>query len=189
MVPVGALTLLSEARHAGNDVSYGIANMVAPLVAMVPEGLVLLSSIAFAVSAIALARRHVLANELPAVEGLARTDVVCTDKTGTLTEREPVFDRLELAPGAQGTEDDVRAALGALATLEHVAQSDRSGACRGVTRAARVDGHDVRAVLIRAQVERGGLRRGGRVGPGRARRAARRIRTPGHRTRPPRVAS
>ena len=118
MVPVGALTLLSEARHAGNDVSYGIANMVAPLVAMVPEGLVLLSSIAFAVSAIALARRHVLANELPAVEGLARTDVVCTDKTGTLTEREPVFDRLELVPGAQGTEDDVRAALGALATFD-----------------------------------------------------------------------
>ena len=119
MVPVGLLTVVSEARHAGNNVSYGITNMVAPLVAMVPEGLVLLSSIAFAVSAIALARHHVLVNELPAVEGLARTDVVCTDKTGTLTEREPVFDRLEPiarmpAPGARRRRRDRRGRIRSL---------------------------------------------------------------------------
>jgi hypothetical protein len=76
-------------------------------VAMVPQGLVLLTSIAFAVSAMTLARRKVLTSELPAVEGLARVDVLCIDKTGTITsnrlrlrevirlaEREPPAERL-----------------------------------------------------------------------------------------------
>src|SRR5689334_7593029 len=60
--------------------------MVAALVPMVPEGLVLLTSIAFAVGVVRLGRRQCLVNELPAIEGLARVDVVCADKTGTLTE-------------------------------------------------------------------------------------------------------
>src|SRR5262249_37922086 len=55
------------------------------LVAMVPEGLVLLTSLAFAMGAIRLARRRVLVQELAAIEGLARVDVLCIDKTGTLT--------------------------------------------------------------------------------------------------------
>ena len=66
---------------------------------MVPEGLVLLTSIAFGVAAVTLARRKVLVQELPAVEGLARVDVVCLDKTGTLTEGEIVFDELEPLDG------------------------------------------------------------------------------------------
>ena len=53
---------------------------------MVPEGLVLMTSIAFAVGVVRLGRRQCLVNELPAIEGLARVDVVCADKTGTLTE-------------------------------------------------------------------------------------------------------
>src|SRR5689334_5457751 len=60
--------------------------MVAALVPMVPEGLVLLTSIAFAVGVVRLGKRQCLVQELPAIEGLARVDVVCADKTGTLTE-------------------------------------------------------------------------------------------------------
>ena len=59
--------------------------MVGALVPMVPEGLVLMTSIAFAVG-VRLGRRQCLVQELPAIEGLARVDVVCADKTGTLTE-------------------------------------------------------------------------------------------------------
>lgn len=65
---------------------------VAAVVAMIPQGLVLLTSISFGLAAVALARRNVLVQELPAVEGLARVDVVCLDKTGTLTEGSIVFD-------------------------------------------------------------------------------------------------
>lgn len=91
LVPVGALTIARNTQ--GAETATAVTDTVAALVAMVPEGLVLLSSVAFAVSGLALARRHVLVNELPAVELLARTDVVCVDKTGTLTEREPTFGR------------------------------------------------------------------------------------------------
>lgn len=59
---------------------------IAAVVAMIPLGLVLMTSIAFAVGGVRLARRHVLVQELAAVEVLARVDVICFDKTGTLTE-------------------------------------------------------------------------------------------------------
>ena len=65
---------------------------IAAIVAMVPLGLVLMTSIAFAVGAVKLANRKVLVQELPAVEGLARVDLICLDKTGTLTEGDIVFD-------------------------------------------------------------------------------------------------
>jgi len=86
MVPAGLLLLLSQVYRAHAVWSAAVTGMVAGLVGMVPEGLVLLTSVAFAVSAIALARQKVLVQELPAVEGLARVDVICLDKTGTLTE-------------------------------------------------------------------------------------------------------
>ncbi len=82
------------------------------LVGLVPEGLVLLTSVAFLLAAVQLTRRHVLVQELPAVEGLARVDVVCLDKTGTLTIGDIAFE--ELLPLADA-EDDLRAPLGALA--------------------------------------------------------------------------
>src|SRR5262245_36462332 len=63
---------------------------------MVPEGLVLLTSVAFAVAVVRLANRRVLVQELPAVEGLARVDVLCTDKTGTLTEGRLVVQDLDV---------------------------------------------------------------------------------------------
>ena len=90
-----------------------ITGAVAGVVGMVPEGLVLLTSIAFGVATIILARRKVLVQELPAVEGLARVDVVCLDKTGTLTEGSIVFDRVQ--PLGGHSEEEAASALGALA--------------------------------------------------------------------------
>jgi cation-transporting ATPase E len=86
-----------------------VTGTVAALVGMVPEGLVLLTSISFFLAALALTRRRVLVQELPAVEGLARVDVVCLDKTGTLTLGDIEFDRLVAFEGGHD-EDEVRAA-------------------------------------------------------------------------------
>lgn len=69
---------------------------IAAIVGMIPEGLVVLTSFAFVLASLALARRKVLVQELPAVEGLARVDVICLDKTGTLTEGKVVFSALKL---------------------------------------------------------------------------------------------
>ena len=110
LVPTAILLAFSQ-FHVQNTTREAIAGVVAGVVAMIPEGLVLLTSLAFAVAAVTLARRQVLVQELPAVEGLARVDVVLLDKTGTLTEGAIRFDRVQpLAAGAP-----VDDALGALA--------------------------------------------------------------------------
>jgi cation-transporting ATPase E len=86
LVPAGLLTIYTQlfTTHAGWRQS--VLRTVGALVPMVPEGLVLMTSIAFAVGVIRLGQRRCLVQELPAIEGLARVDVVCVDKTGTLTE-------------------------------------------------------------------------------------------------------
>jgi cation-transporting P-type ATPase E len=99
ILPVAALMIWAQFRM-GSTVEQGVTNTVAALVAMIPQGLVLMTSIAFAVAAVTLARRKVLTRELPAVEGLARVDVLCIDKTGTITEPQPAFERVEVLDGA-----------------------------------------------------------------------------------------
>ncbi|CAB4615413.1 unannotated protein [freshwater metagenome] len=85
MIPIAILLVTSQlATHDGFVAA--VQGSVAGLVAMVPEGLVLLTSIAFAVGATRLASKKVLTQELAAIEGLARVDTICLDKTGTLTE-------------------------------------------------------------------------------------------------------
>jgi cation-transporting ATPase E len=110
LFPIAALLLWQQLRT--DNVSSALTSTVAGVVGMVPEGLVLLTSLAFGIAAVTLARRNVLVQELPAVEGLARVDIVCLDKTGTLTDGNVVFHRYE-ALGPHG--DDIEAALGALA--------------------------------------------------------------------------
>jgi cation-transporting ATPase E len=113
MIPIGIITIASQvAQHAG--VQAATLSTVAALSAMVPQGLVLLTSIAFAYSVILLGRKQVLVQELAAVEVLARVDVVCVDKTGTLTEAALEVERLEPLADGLPLED----ALGALAALE-----------------------------------------------------------------------
>ncbi len=115
LVPVSALLLWRQLGN--NSLDEALVGTVAGVVGMVPEGLVLLTSLAFGIAAVMLARRNVLVQELPAVEVLARVDVVCLDKTGTLTEGEVVFDRWEPlgeVPAAAGG-GTVEEALGALA--------------------------------------------------------------------------
>ncbi|OFV84109.1 MAG: hypothetical protein A2W26_09510, partial [Acidobacteria bacterium RBG_16_64_8] len=104
IIPIGALLVWAQFRM-GADMEHGVTNTVAALVAMVPQGLVLLTSVAFAGSAITLARRKVLTRELPAVEGLARVDVLCIDKTGTITEPHPAFERFEPLSDQQDSGD------------------------------------------------------------------------------------
>jgi cation-transporting ATPase E len=112
LVPAAVLIIWSQFRTAGAEVDDALRGMVAALVPMVPEGLVLLTSIAFAVGVVRLGARQCLVQELPAIEGLARVDVVCADKTGTLTENGMRL--AEVRPDGP----DVREALGALGAAD-----------------------------------------------------------------------
>jgi len=86
LVPAGLLTIYTQLFTTDVGWRRAVLAMVGALVPMVPEGLVLMTSLAFAVGVVRLGRRQCLVNELPAIEGLARVDMVCADKTGTLTE-------------------------------------------------------------------------------------------------------
>jgi cation-transporting P-type ATPase E len=112
LVPAGLLTIYTQlfTTHAGWRQS--VLRTVGALVPMVPEGLVLMTSIAFAVGVIRLGQRRCLVQELPAIEGLARVDVVCADKTGTLTESGMrISDVVQLAGQQSAAVPDVLAAL------------------------------------------------------------------------------
>ena len=85
LIPAGLLTIWVQFQQQGSTWQQSALRMVAALVPMIPEGLVLLTSMAFALGVIRLGRRKCLVQELPAIEGLARVSVVCADKTGTLT--------------------------------------------------------------------------------------------------------
>jgi cation-transporting ATPase E len=134
VLPLAAVILNSQMFVAGGwavAVSSGrwvqaAVGTVAAVVAMVPLGLVLITSITFAVGALRLARAQVLMQELAAVEGLARVDLICLDKTGTLTLGDIVFDEthplaLDAARGWQqvlawyGAQPDANATASCLA--------------------------------------------------------------------------
>ncbi|NED68235.1 cation-translocating P-type ATPase, partial [Streptomyces sp. SID10244] len=76
LIPAGILTIVNQVFISDNGIRAALLGMVAALVPMVPEGLVLMTSIAFAVGVVRLGQRQCLVNELPAIEGLARVNVV-----------------------------------------------------------------------------------------------------------------
>ncbi|HSX99431.1 MAG TPA: HAD-IC family P-type ATPase, partial [Streptomyces sp.] len=112
MVPTAIGLIISQLIVKENDFKDSVARTVGGIVPMVPEGLVLLTSVAFAIGVIRLGRKQCLVQELPAIEGLARVDTVCLDKTGTLTEGG--MDVTELRPLDGVDEAYVRKVLGAL---------------------------------------------------------------------------
>lgn len=99
IVPLGIGLFCSQRLQGGMSYSEAIVNTVAAVLGMIPEGLVLLISIALAVGVVNLGRRKTLVHELFCIETLARVDVLCLDKTGTLTEgRMAVEDTVLLEP-------------------------------------------------------------------------------------------
>jgi cation-transporting ATPase E len=124
LAPVAAVVVWGQLGAGGSSREVAIAT-VGSLVGMIPQGLVLLTSVAFAVSVVRLARRNAVVDQLPSVEGLARVDVLCADKTGTLTESALQVSRVETLDESLAA--DAIGALGALARISP-AQSRNSTA-------------------------------------------------------------
>ncbi|RPE42937.1 cation-transporting ATPase E [Streptomyces sp. Ag109_O5-1] len=112
MVPAAIGLVATQLLVKNNGLKDAVARTVGGIVPMVPEGLVLLTSVAFAIGVIRLGRQQCLVQELPAIEGLARVDTVCLDKTGTLTEGG--MDVMELRPLDRVDETYLRKVLGSL---------------------------------------------------------------------------
>ena len=116
IIPVGLLLASSQFLRRNEGWQKSIISTVAGLIGMVPEGLVLLTSVAFAAGVVRLARQRCLVQELPAIEVLARVDVLCVDKTGTITEGSLALADVQPLDGVERAAVD--APLAALAQLD-----------------------------------------------------------------------
>ena len=88
VIPLGAVMFIKEYLWLKSPVADAVTSTVGSIVGMIPEGLYLLASVALVVSVMRLASRKVLVHDMKCIEALARVDVLCVDKTGTITENE-----------------------------------------------------------------------------------------------------
>ena len=116
VIPPASLLLLLALLEAEDTWQRALQGTVAAAVAMVPDGLVLLTSLAFMAGVIALTRRRALAKELATVELLARVDVLCLDKTGTITTGDISY--VEVIPLGDRSPTEIGEALGALGAAD-----------------------------------------------------------------------
>ena len=145
IVPMTLLLLWSQLRVAGGiggaigsgQWKAAVVLAVAGVVGMVPQGLVLLTSVNFAAAAMTLARRKVLVQELPAVEVLARVDMLCLDKTGTLTSGAVELDHIESCLGSACVDGD-----GGSLAAGKVSADDAAGGSAGTDAVASASADD-----------------------------------------------
>lgn len=125
LIPMGILLFLKQYLLNRNPLPASVTSSVAAMIGMIPEGLILLTSVAMAVGVVKLGRRNTLVQELYGIETLARVDVLCLDKTGTITTGEMALESLEPADASMeemkdalsrflGAFDDDSATLNAL---------------------------------------------------------------------------
>ncbi len=108
IIPFGVIMFFQQTQVLGRSITEGVVSTVAALIGMIPEGLYLLTSVALAVSVIRLAQKKTLVHELGVIETLARVDVLCVDKTGTITESKMIVKDIALLHEDRFNEDDIR---------------------------------------------------------------------------------
>lgn len=96
IIPIGTVLFLIQHLRVGNNISTSLVSTVAGVLGMIPEGLVLLTSISFILGVGRLAKKRALVQEMEAIEALARVNVLCLDKTGTITTGELCVDNIHL---------------------------------------------------------------------------------------------
>ena len=143
LVPTALLLFITQILNSQSGWADAVVGSVAGVVGMVPEGLVLLTSVVMAVAVVRLARRDALVQELAAVELLARVDVLCIDKTGTLTEGKMILEQIIPVQDIPCTASvelpcDPKDALGALAGAE----SNPNASLKAIAAAYRVPRED-----------------------------------------------
>ena len=106
IIPVGILLFISQRQVDGTTLSDALVNTVGGVIGMIPEGLVLLTSISFILGVGRLAGKRALVQEMEAIEALARVNVLCTDKTGTITTGE--LQVTDLIPLSQMSVEEIK---------------------------------------------------------------------------------
>ncbi len=107
IIPIGIILFCQQFFGGGQSIQAAVQAAVAAMIGMIPEGLFLLSSVALAISAMELAQDKVLPHDMKSIETLARVDVLCVDKTGTITDAHMKIASLEMPSDAKMKYDEV----------------------------------------------------------------------------------
>lgn len=108
--PLGILMFITNMKHA-TSISGAVTSTVSSVIGMIPEGLVMLTSVALALGIVRLAKKRTLVQDLYSIEALARVDVLCLDKTGTITEGSMQVESVHVYSSKFGSPDDIMANL------------------------------------------------------------------------------
>ena len=118
IVPLGALLFYKQYYIVGDTFRDSVVSMVAGVLGMIPEGLVLLTSVALTLGALVLANKKTLVQELYCIETLARVDTLCLDKTGTITEGTMCVERVEPYRTGENTDVEIDAGQDEMADIQ-----------------------------------------------------------------------
>lgn len=110
IIPVGLILFFQSYYVGDNSLKDSVVSTMAALIGMIPEGLYLLATVALTLSAMRLASRHILLHDMKSIETLARVNVLCVDKTGTITENKMAVQGIVPADGVDT--DDVKRLIG-----------------------------------------------------------------------------
>ncbi|MBR5948336.1 MAG: HAD-IC family P-type ATPase [Clostridia bacterium] len=132
LVPIGIIMFIEQYFLLKSPLNVAVPKSVAAMIGMLPEGLILLTSVALMAGVVKLGKRKTLVHELFGIETLARVDMLCTDKTGTLTTGETTFERF--VP-IEADEDELRLKTGKFISAFETA----SGTLRGIASAVGTD--------------------------------------------------
>ncbi len=108
IIPFSVVMFINQYNALGLTAKESVENTVASAIGMIPEGLYLLTSVALAASALRLARKKTLVHDMKCIETLARVDVICVDKTGTITKPEMSVSEIEILKGGDETKNKIR---------------------------------------------------------------------------------
>ena len=126
IIPVGIILFCQAYIMNGETFKKSVVSMVAAVLGMIPEGLYLLTTVALALSTIRLAKKQVLLHDMKSIETLARVDVLCVDKTGTITEPGMQVTELVISGRCGDTEMDKRAFAHLLADYSAVIEDNNA---------------------------------------------------------------
>lgn len=136
--PLGIMLFIQQYSITGQDIRLTIENTSASLLGMIPQGLILLTSSALALSVVKLSKRKVLVKDLYSVEMLARVDTVCLDKTGTLTEGKLNVEKLIIKDSSVNAETILSSLADALgkdnATMEAIGDAYSESCAYGLVK-------------------------------------------------------
>lgn len=112
IIPIGLTLFIEQYIIAHETLKVSVGAMVASVIGMIPEGLFLLASVTLAISSMRLAKQKVLLHNMKSIETLARVDVLCVDKTGTITDGTMQVERIEILENIQKTEEELKILIG-----------------------------------------------------------------------------